>query len=187
LAPECFNTIFGKPSDIWATGITIWEILTFCKKVPYTDEIKCPASEWAVTLKDYVLKGKQLNRPSTVNKKIWKILSKCWILDQDKRINAQDLSDALSDVIINPLKYRTNLTYKPGLSTKQNIRRIKSEEILDSHGSDIGINKDIINKEHKLKIIVLIVLSLLLVGTIVVFVLLHKHGGDEDYKDGGAK
>ena len=38
-APECLKQhTYSHKSDVWSYGITLWEILTFCEKSPYSDE-----------------------------------------------------------------------------------------------------------------------------------------------------
>ena len=39
-APECINppARYTHKSDVWSYGITLWQILTFCEKIPYNDE-----------------------------------------------------------------------------------------------------------------------------------------------------
>jgi serine/threonine protein kinase len=39
-APECLcdGGIYSHKSDVWSFGITIWEILNYCEKIPYDDE-----------------------------------------------------------------------------------------------------------------------------------------------------
>ena len=32
------NPVYSHKSDVWSFGITVWEILTYCDKTPYTDE-----------------------------------------------------------------------------------------------------------------------------------------------------
>ena len=39
-APECLTEQrYSHKSDVWSYGITMYEILTFCKKTPYEEEI----------------------------------------------------------------------------------------------------------------------------------------------------
>lgn len=39
-APECLTEQrYSHKSDVWSYGITMYEILTFCSKSPYSEEI----------------------------------------------------------------------------------------------------------------------------------------------------
>ena len=37
IAFECFYSKFSQKSDVWAFGVTMWEIFTLAKEQPYND------------------------------------------------------------------------------------------------------------------------------------------------------
>ena len=35
MASECFSGKFSEKSDVWAFGVTLWELFTLAKQLPY--------------------------------------------------------------------------------------------------------------------------------------------------------
>ena len=71
---ECFYGKFSQKSDVWAFGVTTWEIFTLAKEQPYND-----MSDKQVV--DDAIKGKNrtlLARPDLCPPEVYEIMLKCW-------------------------------------------------------------------------------------------------------------
>lgn len=94
LAPECIRERkFTHKSDVWAFGVTVWELLTFGMR-PFegykTDQI----------LRE-IEKGARLPHPSHVSAEVYKVMYACWFYNPEKRPNfeafVQDFCKFASD------------------------------------------------------------------------------------------
>lgn len=91
LPPESINDyIFSEKSDVWAYGITSWEIFTG-GKIPY--------SELAIReIPKLLAEGCRLEKPQNdaCNDKMYTFMQQCWALEPEKRPTFKQLVESLS-------------------------------------------------------------------------------------------
>ena len=91
MAYECFYGKFSQKSDVWAFGVTMWEIFTLAKEQPYSD-----MSDKQMI--DDALKGKNrklLVKPDMCPLKVYKIMLECWAHDFEQRATFEKLFQLL--------------------------------------------------------------------------------------------
>ena len=91
---ECFYGKFSQKSDVWAFGVTTWEIFTLAKEQPYND-----MSDKQVV--DDAIKGKNrklLARPDMCPPEVYKIVLKCWEHNTKQRATFEELCQLLSSI-----------------------------------------------------------------------------------------
>ena len=92
MAYECFYGKFSQKSDVWAFGVTMWEIFTLAKKQPYND-----MSDKQVV--EDTLKGKNreiLAKPNMCPVEVYKIMLECWPHNSRRRATFQELFQLLT-------------------------------------------------------------------------------------------
>lgn len=98
LALECIrHRIFTSKSDVWAFGVTIWELLTYGSR-PYPD----------IEAKDLVIaleKGHRLYQPQICTLDVYMILLSCWLIDANSRPTFKQLYDKFSEMSSDPGRY----------------------------------------------------------------------------------
>ena len=78
LALECIqHRIFTHKSDVWAFGVTVWELLTYGSR-PYENT---PARD----VPDLLDKGERLPQPSICTIDLYMIMVKCWMREAESR------------------------------------------------------------------------------------------------------
>lgn len=98
LALECIqHRIFTHKSDVWAFGVTIWELLTFGGK-PYENV-------HAKDVPELLEKGERLPQPEGCSIDVYMILVKCWILDAEGRPSFKELAEDFSKMSREPGRY----------------------------------------------------------------------------------
>ena len=96
MAFECFYGKFSQKSDVWAFGVTMWEIFTLTKKQPYNN-----MSDKQV-VKD-ALKGKNrtlMAKPNFCPLEVYKIMLECWAHNSIRRATFEKLFQLLSSIHI---------------------------------------------------------------------------------------
>ena len=94
MAFECFYGKFSQKSDVWAFGVTMWEIFTLAKEQPYNDISDKQLVEDA-------LKGKNrkiLAKPDMCPFKVYKIMLECWEHNSDQRATFDKLFQLLTSI-----------------------------------------------------------------------------------------
>ena len=94
MAYECFFGKFSVKTDVWAFGITLWEIFTLAKQQPYHDK-----EDQAVI--DNALKGKDrllMSKPEDCPDEIYEVMLRCWVHDPTKRATFAELYDTLKEI-----------------------------------------------------------------------------------------
>ena len=87
MASECFNGKFSEKSDVWAFGVTMWELFTLAKKVPYPhlsdDEVIHNALK-----REY----RQFpSQPTGCPDDVYEIMEQCWNIDMKQRTTFKEL------------------------------------------------------------------------------------------------
>ena len=91
---ECFYGKFSQKSDVWAFGVTTWEIFSLAKEQPYND-----MSDKQVV--DDAIKGKNrklLARPDMCPPEVYEIMLKCWKHNTKQRATFEELYQLFSSI-----------------------------------------------------------------------------------------
>ena len=89
---ECFYGKFSQKSDLWAFGVTMWEIFSLAKEQPYNDMSDKQVVEDA-------LKGKNrkiLSKPDVCPLEVYKIMLECWAHNSEQRATFEALFQLLT-------------------------------------------------------------------------------------------
>ena len=98
LALECIqHRVFTHKSDVWAFGVTIWEVLTYGGR-PYES---IPARN----VPELLEKGERLPQPAICTIDVYMIMIKCWMLDAETRPNFKELADDFAKMSRDPGRY----------------------------------------------------------------------------------
>ena len=92
MATECFFGKFSAKTDVWAFGVTMWEIFTLGKEQPYYQLQDREVVEDAIRGPGRML----LERPCKCPKDIYEIMKRCWIYDASQRPTFDELYALLS-------------------------------------------------------------------------------------------
>ena len=96
MAFECFYGKFSQKSDVWAFGVTMWEIFTLAKEQPYSDMSDKQVIEDA-------LKGKNrkiLAKPDTCPVEMYRVMLDCWRHNSERRATFEKLFQLLTSIYI---------------------------------------------------------------------------------------
>ena len=94
MATECYYGKFSQKSDVWAFGITMWEIFILAKEQPYS-------SMKDQELINDALKGRSrtlLKKPEACPPEVFAIMMKCWEHDSSQRPTFEELFETLSSL-----------------------------------------------------------------------------------------
>lgn len=98
LALECIrHRIFTSKSDVWAFGVTMWELLTYGAR-PYDN---LPAKD----VPELIEAGEKLPQPDICSLDIYCILLSCWMVDPEARPSFKQLVEVLSEKARDPGRY----------------------------------------------------------------------------------
>ena len=99
MAYECFFGKFSIKTDVWAFGITLWEIFTLCRHLPYDDLTNQQMVEDAIK----GAKRKIPNQPENCPDDIYCIIKSCLQHDPSERAAFTALCDQLYNYYTNLL------------------------------------------------------------------------------------
>ena len=91
---ECFYGRFSEKTDVWAFGVTMWEIFNFCRVQPYEEMADQEVIDNAIKGADAIL----LEQPHPCPDEVYQVMVKCWHHDTDKRAKFEDLHGYLSQI-----------------------------------------------------------------------------------------
>ena len=98
LALECIqHRVFTHKSDVWAFGVTVWELLTYGAR-PYENT---PARE----VPDLLEKGERLPQPAICTIDLYMILVKCWQVNSDSRPEFKELAEQFAKMARDPARF----------------------------------------------------------------------------------
>ncbi|OWA51366.1 putative Vascular endothelial growth factor receptor 1 [Hypsibius exemplaris] len=87
---------FSQMSDVWAYGVTLWEIFTL-GGVPYENK---PVSKMSATVfAHWLLDGNQVSRPDNAPHSIFQLMKSCWNLDPLNRPTFAELCQNLMGIM----------------------------------------------------------------------------------------
>ena len=75
-----------KNSDVWAFGITMWEIFTLAKEQPYNDMSDQQVIEDALKGKNHTI----LAKPNVCPLEVYKVMLECWAHNSKGRATFED-------------------------------------------------------------------------------------------------
>ncbi|RLU25658.1 hypothetical protein DMN91_001815 [Ooceraea biroi] len=98
LALECIqHRVFTHKSDVWAFGVTTWEVLTYGGR-PYE-------SVPARNVPELLEKGERLPQPAICTIDVYMIMIKCWMLDAESRPSFKELAEEFAKMSRDPGRY----------------------------------------------------------------------------------
>ena len=84
MATECFS---GEKSDVWAFGVTMWELFTLAKDLPYPH-----LSDEEVIHNSLKREYRQFPvKPAACPQPVYEVMEKCWATDMKHRPTFQDI------------------------------------------------------------------------------------------------
>ena len=87
MATECFSGNFSEKSDVWAFGVTMWELFTLAKDVPYPH-----LSDEEVIHNSLKREYRQFPvKPAACPQPVYEVMEKCWVTDMRHRPTYQDI------------------------------------------------------------------------------------------------
>lgn len=98
LAPECIDHgMYTHKTDVWAFGVTVWEVLTYGEK-PYEN---VPMKELA----DFLESGERLQQPAICSLDVYMLLLKCWSPHSECRPSFSELASEFAKMSRDPGRY----------------------------------------------------------------------------------
>ena len=94
MATECFYGKFSAKTDVWAFGVTMWEIFTLAKEQPYNHLQDMEVVEDAIKGPDRTL----LEQPAKCSQDVYDVMKACWVYDPAQRPTFDELYDMLSKI-----------------------------------------------------------------------------------------
>ena len=94
MAFECFYGKFSQKSDVWAFGVTVWEIFNLAREQPYSDMSDKQVIEDAFKGKIRTL----LAKPNLCPLEVYKIMLECWAHNSEQRATFEDLFHLLTTI-----------------------------------------------------------------------------------------
>ena len=94
MANECFYGRFSEKTDIWAFGVTMWEIFTLGKEVPYPDLLDQEVIDDAI-------RGKNRTIPSQPEKcppEAYHVMLRCWEAETADRADFEEVYNLLAQI-----------------------------------------------------------------------------------------
>ena len=91
MATECFYGKFSEKTDVWAFGITMWELFTLAKEKPY------PNLSDQEMIND-AIKGAHrqlLPKPAACPQSVYRVMQQCWVNSSKTRATFQVLFEML--------------------------------------------------------------------------------------------
>ena len=94
MSNECFYGRFSEKTDIWAFGVTMWEIFTLCRDFPYPELSDQEVIDNAI--KDY--NRVVPKQPSSCPSDVYHIMLRCWINDPEDRADFEEVYNLLAQI-----------------------------------------------------------------------------------------
>ena len=92
MATECFYGKFSAKTDVWAFGVTMWEIFMLAKERPYPDMEDMEVVNDALEKEERTL----LQQPDHCPNDVFQVMMSCWAKEPKDRATFDELHSALS-------------------------------------------------------------------------------------------
>ena len=92
MASESFYGRFSEKTDVWAFGVSMWEIFTFCQHQPYEELDDQEVIQDAVRGTSRQL----LPKPEGCPQDIYELMLRCWEYAADERANFEEIFSTLA-------------------------------------------------------------------------------------------
>ena len=96
MATECFYGKFSAKTDVWAFGVTMWEVFMLGKERPYSDMEDMEVVDDAIEKEERTL----LQRPDHCPDDVFQVMMRCWAKEPKDRATFDELHSALSQLSI---------------------------------------------------------------------------------------
>ena len=96
MAKECFYGKFSAKTDVWAFGVTMWEIFTLSKDIPYED---MNDTEVVANATKNTESRMLLEKPGGCPQEVYEVMLMCWAEKPKDRATFERLQDVLSLLI----------------------------------------------------------------------------------------
>jgi hypothetical protein len=95
MATECFYGKFSEKTDVWAFGVTMWELFTLAKEVPYPQ-----LSDKEVIQNSLKRECRKFPpKPTGCPKPVFEMMERCWCLEVKQRATFTELDQTLQDIL----------------------------------------------------------------------------------------
>ena len=94
MANECFYGQFSEKTDVWAFGVTMWEIYTLCKSELFEGMTDQEVIDDAFQGPDRILPA----APDICPPKVYQVMQQCWIHEPEKRASFDELYNLLQNI-----------------------------------------------------------------------------------------
>ncbi len=93
MANECFYGRFSEKTDVYAFGVTMWEIFTLCKEKPYSHK-----SDQQLVVE--ILRNTRtiLEKPKYCDQQVYRVMEQCMIPEAETRLDFQQVFNKLSQI-----------------------------------------------------------------------------------------
>ena len=95
MATECFYGKFSEKTDVWAFGITMWELFTLAREVPYPELSDKEVIQNSLT-REY---RKFPPKPANCPKPVYELMERCWCMELNQRATFTELDQTLQDIL----------------------------------------------------------------------------------------
>ncbi|CAJ0578442.1 unnamed protein product, partial [Mesorhabditis spiculigera] len=89
---EGWSGVFTSKGDVWAYGVTLWELTSRAQYLPYygmqMEEIR-----------EFLESGRRLSKPQHCSPLLWDVIQDCWLLDPELRPTFATITTKLHDIV----------------------------------------------------------------------------------------
>ena len=95
MATECFDGKFSEKSDVWAFGVTMWEMFTLAKQLPYRHLSDEEVIHNALKTEYRLFPAQSPSCPQSV----YEIMEQCWVMNLNERSTFRELHTLLQTAL----------------------------------------------------------------------------------------
>ena len=95
MATECFSGKFSEKSDVWAFGVTMWELFTLAKDLPYPHLSDEEVIHNALQIEHFLPPTK----PNACPQAVYQIMQQCWAINLQHRATFQEINEMFKTCI----------------------------------------------------------------------------------------